>query len=413
MEIEFAEAPAWAGVDTHKDTNTLALLDGARRVMGTWQFPTGNAGYAQLAERIGDTSVPVGIEGTGSYGAGLAEHLRCLGHDVYEMVRPKKEQHRRGKSDPIDAIAAAENLAAGKGLAPKEFEGREDDVRWLMAAREQIVRHAVAMANAVKAMLVKAPDDVRQAYAGMDTPELMAALAASRSKDACRRSMRLLAKRWTRAQEEADELEAEIESLLKETRPALIGAFGVGTIAAARLVVAAGSNPERMGSEAAFSMLCGTSPIPVSSGRKDRFRLNRGGDRQANRAIHEIVRARMAREERTRSYIAKKLSEGKTKKEAIRCACRYVSREVYKLMTGPQLPLPDPRELVEHRKALGIRQKDVASALGLTLNQISCIEQGKTVEGDRLRAYDSFLASVEKLDQNGCVQSVENVNRQS
>lgn len=409
--MEFEEAPAWAGVDTHKDTNMLALLDGLGRVMGTWEFPTGKSGYAQLERMIGDSSVPVGVEGTGSYGAGLTDYLQGRGYDVREIIRPKKEQHRRGKSDPIDAIAAAKNVMAGEGLAPKEYEGEDDDVRWLLAAREQLIRHATAMVNGVKAMLVKAPDGVRQSYAGMDNPNLMAALAASRSKDACRRAMRLLAKRWIEAQKQADELEAEIEALLKQSQPALIGAFGIGTIAAARIVVAAGSNPERMGSEAAFSMLCGTAPIPVSSGRKDRFRLNRGGDRQANRAIHDIVRCRMSKEERTQDYLAKKMAEGKTKKEAIRCVCRFVSREVYKLMTGPQIPLPDPTALRERRLALGLTQTEVGSMLGTSNNRISVLELGKALDGKSLREYEALLEAIElggRPDVDG--EDVENLD---
>ena len=409
--MEFEEAPAWAGVDTHKDTNMLALLDGLGRVMGTWEFPTGGAGYAQLERAIGDNSVPVGVEGTGSYGAGLTAYLVERGYDVREVIRPKKEQHRRGKSDPIDAIAAAKNVMAGEGLAPKAFEGADDDVRWLLAAREQLVRHATAMVNSVKAMLVKAPDGIRQSYAGMDTPELMAALAASRPKDACRRAMRLLAKRWAEAQEQADELETEIEALLRDSKPALIGAFGIGTIAAARLVVAAGSNPERMGSEAAFSMLCGTAPIPVSSGRKDRFRLNRGGDRQANRAIHDIVRCRMSKEERTQRYMAKKMSEGKTKKEAIRCACRFVSREVYKLMTGPQVPLPDPADLKGRRLSLKLTQMDIGSLLGVSNNRVSVIELGKVLDGKLLREYETLLDEIENsriVESDG--ENVENTD---
>ena len=264
--MDATASPAYAGVDTHKKTNMLALLDPLCRVIGTWEFPTGEAGYAELEAAIGDASVPVGVEGTGSYGAGLTAHLKAAGYDVYEAIRPKRAQRRRGKSDPIDAIAAAKNLAAGEGLAPKELEGAAGSVRWLMAVREQLVRHMTAVVNSVKAMLVKAPDPVRREYEGMETGAMMAKLAASRPKDACRRSMKMLAKRWIDANGEASSLEEEIKSLLVEAHPALIGAEGISAITAARLVVAAGSNPERMGSVAAFSMLCGTSPIPTSSG---------------------------------------------------------------------------------------------------------------------------------------------------
>ena len=392
--MDATASPAYAGVDTHKKTNTLALLDPLCRVIGTWEFPTGEAGYAELEAAIGDASVPVGVEGTGSYGAGLTAHLKAAGYDVYEAIRPKRAQRRRGKSDPIDAIAAAKNLAAGEGLAPKELEGAAGSVRWLMAVREQLVRHMTAIVNGVKAMLVKAPDPVRREYEGMETGAMMAKLAASRPKDACRRSMKMLAKRWIDANGEASSLEEEIKSLLVEAHPALVGAEGISAITAARLVVAAGSNPERMGSEAAFSMLCGTSPIPASSGMTSgRHRLNRGGDRQANRAIHEIVRARMASDGRTRAYISRKMSEGMTKKEAIRCLCRFVAREVFKLMTGPQEHLPDGRELASRRRELGLTQAMVGDALGMAPGTVSRLERGLTVSSARLTAIDEFLAS--------------------
>ena len=192
----------------------------------------------------------------------------------------------------------------------------------------------------------------------------------------------------------ADALEEEIRGLIVEAYPALIGAEGVSAITAARLVVAAGSNPGRMKSEAAFSMLCGTSPIPASSGKTNgRHRLNRGGDRQANRAIHEIVRARMAFDGRTRAYIAKKMSGGKTKKEAIRCLCRFVAREMFRLMTGPQEPLPDGSELASRRKSLGLTQAMVADALGMAPGRLSRLERGRTVSAAGLREIDGFLRS--------------------
>lgn len=392
--MEATAVPAYAGVDTHKDTNTLALLDPLCRVIGTWEFPTGEAGYAQLEGAIGDPAVPVGVEGTGSYGAGLTAHLKAAGYDVYEMIRPKKAQRRRGKSDPIDAIAAARNLAAGEGLPVKELAGAADSVRWLMTVREQLVRHMTAMVNCAKAMLVRAPDRVRRECEGMGTEAMMARLAASRPRDACRRSMKMLAKRWIEARGEADALEEEIRGLIVEAYPALIGAEGVSAITAARLVVAAGSNPGRMKSEAAFSMLCGTSPIPASSGKTSgRHRLNRGGDRQANRAIHEIVRARMAFDGRTQDYIARKVSEGMTKKEAIRCLCRFVAREAFKLMTGPQEPLPDGRALASRRKGLGLTQAAVGDALGMAPGTVSRLERGLTVSSARLAAIDEFLSS--------------------
>lgn len=395
-EIDWLREPAYAGVDTHKDTNALALLDRLGRVVGTWEFPTGAAGYEGLERRIGDPSVPVGVEGAGSYGAGLAAHLRSRGYEVYEMVRPRREQRRRGKSDPADAIAAAENLAAGKGLAPKALEGAAGEVRWLLIAREQLVRHMTAMSNAVDSMLVAAPREVRDEYAPMGRAARMAALSGPGPGGACRRALGLLARRWEAAREEADALEAEMRALLLGAYPALLGASCIGTVTAARLVVAAGSNPGRMGGEAAFSMLCGTSPIPASSGRTGgRHRLNRGGDRQANRAIHEIARARMARDGRTRAYVAKKLAEGKSKKEAVRCLCRFIAREVYRLLTGPQEPLPDGRALAGRRRALGLRQSDVAEAVGVSAAKVSRAERCVETDSRMLRSYEALMCELE------------------
>lgn len=394
--MEGSEAvPAFAGVDTHKDTHTLALVDPLGRVIGTWEFPTGEEGYRQLERAIGDSSVPVGVEGTGSYGAGLTRHLRERGYVVREVIRPKREQRRRGKSDPIDAIAAARNVAAEVGAEPKEFEGAADDVRWLMSVREQLVRHMTAIVNGVKAMLVKAPDAVRRAYEGMGVEAMMKKLAASRPKDACRRSLKMMAERWVEANEQAESLKAEIRGLVMGSYPALIGAPGVDAITAARLIMAAGSNPGRMKSEAAFSMLCGTSPIPASSGKTNgRHRLNRGGDRQANRAIHEIARARMASDGRTRGYIARKVSEGMSKKEAARCLCRFIAREMFKRMTGPQDPLPEGSALAARRKELGMTQKALAEAVGLTAGKLRDAEQGRVVDGERLRAIEAALESI-------------------
>lgn len=399
--MEEVAVAAWAGVDTHRDTNTLALIDALGRVIGTWEFRTGREGYDELASKIGDASVPVGVEGTGSYGAGVAERLRELGYKVYEVIRPRRQQRRRGKSDPIDAVAAARNLAAGEGLAPKMREGAGGDIRWLMLAREHAVRHSTATVNAVKAMLVTAPDRVRRKYSGMPVPTLMAALAASRPSDACQKALRRLARRWIGAKKEADELELEIRDLVEKSFPALYGAFGVGAITAARLIVAAGTNPGRMGSEAAFSMLCGTSPIPASSGRTDRHRLNRGGNRQANRAIHEIALVRMGKDPRTKAYIAKKMAEGKTKREALRCVCRYIAREVYRLMTMPQTPPPNPLGLASGRKRLGMSQQTIANELGTSPEQISRIERGKVFCLQTMLEYETLLRKLAAKGENG------------
>jgi hypothetical protein len=223
----------------------------------------------------------------------------------------------------------------------------------------------------------------------------MRAIAAGRPADQAGRSLRLLATRWLDAKGQADGLEAEIAAAVAGCFPNLIGAPCVGAISAARLILAAGSNPERMRGEAAFSMLCGTSPIPACSGKTDRLRVNRGGDRQANRAIHEIARARMAHDERTRRYIAKKTSEGMSKREAVRCLCRYIAREVFKLLTRPQGTPCDQGGLAARRKALGISQAQAAQATGLTRSKVGRLERLAEYHTESLGAYHAFLSEME------------------
>lgn len=386
-----AGRPAYAGVDTHKGTNALALLDALGRVVGTWEFPTGAEGYEELERTIGDPSVPVGVEGVRSYGAGLAAHLAARGYEVFEMVRPRRQQRRRGKSDPADAVAAARNLAAGEGLPAKALAGAAEDIRWVMVVREQAVRRMTALSNCIDSLLVTADEAVRSRWGDAPGEGRIRAIARTRPRDARGRALRTLARDWVAAKAEADALEAELAGLALSCFPALVGAPGVGAVSASRLIAAAGSNPGRMGGEAAFSMLCGTSPIPASSGKTDRHRLNRGGDRQANRAIHEIARARMAGDERTREYIDRKVSEGKSRREATRCLCRYIAREVYHLMVGPQEPLPDPGELASRRREAGLTQSDVASAIGTNPKKVSRLELGRVVDSKLLRAYGDLL----------------------
>ena len=397
-----AGRPAFAGIDTHKGTNTLALVDRLGRPVGTWEFPTGAAGYARLEEAIGDASVTVGVEGVRSYGAGVAAYLASRGYEVLEVVRPRREQRRRGKSDAIDALAAAANVAAGRGLAVKEAAGDVGDIGRLMTVREHFVRRMTEASNCIDSMVVTAPEAVRSRWGGSSGEGRIREIAATRPKDALQRCLRALARDWVRAKSDADALGAEIAALVARCCPALLGAPGIGPISAARLLVAAGSNPERMGGEAAFSMLCGTSPIPASTGSTSgRHRLNRGGNRQANRAIHEIARARMAHDPRTRDYIARKMAEGKTKREAVRCLCRFIAREVYRLITGPQEPLPDMGALAGRRRELGIPQAEVAAAIGATVAKVGRMERGAVFDGALMRAYSSYLDAVEEATEKG------------
>ena len=390
-------APAFAGVDTHKETNMLGLKDGLGRAIGTWEFPADPKGYAALADAIGDASVVVGVEGTRSYGAGLAAYLSGRGFEVREVVRPRRDQRRRGKSDAIDSLAACDSVAAGRSLPAKELGGCAAALRPLMVAREQAVSYMTRLACCIDSLLVTAPSEIRERWRGLSGPALMRAVAASRTADAHGRALKLLARQWAGAEELSGELEREVASLVSREYPSLVGAPCVGAVTAARIVLAAGSNPERMRGEAAFSMLCGTSPIPASSGKSSgRHRLNRGGDRQANRAIHEIARARMAHDPRTRAYIEKKISEGKSKREAVRCLCRYIAREVYRLLTGPQEAPCDQSLLARRCRAAGLTQGQAAEGSGLTRSKVGRLERMQEFDTASLARYSSFLEHTEK-----------------
>ena len=224
----------------------------------------------------------------------------------------------------------------------------------------------------------------------------MRGLAATRPGDVPGRVLRDLARGWLEASSRADAYEGEMAAILRAEFPSLLGAPGVGAVIAARIVVAAGSNPGRLGSEAAFSMLCGTSPIPASSGNTSgRHRLNRGGDRQANRAIHEIARARMAHDPRTRAYIARKMSGGKSKREAVRCLCRYIAREVYRLLTGPQEAPCDQEDLAARRHAAGATQAQVARAAGVTRSKVGRLKRLDEYDTESLAKIDACLREME------------------
>lgn len=386
----------YAGVDTHKDFHVLALLDQNLKVVGTWEFDASEEGYVALADRIGSLSVPVGIEGCGCYGAALAAHLKAMGFEVTEMIRPKRSQRRCGKSDSIDAIAAARNLAAGDGVPAKDEDGSVRELRSLMAVRERLVHHAVELYNCLEGILIRDITGMRE--------RLMPLTGAARMQEATRackaagdrEAILILAKEWIRATNEAEQLKDSIAAIVERLHPALLGAPGVGALSAARLVLAVGSNPKGVHSEAAFSMMCATSPIPASSGKTCRHRLNRGGNRQANRAIHDILISRMSHDERTRNYISKRISEGKTKREAMRCLKRYIAREIYGLLTHASEGHPNPDELKARRLKCGLTQKRIAESMEVAPRMVSAAENRVTYETTFLLAYERALDEFEK-----------------
>src|SRR5215217_5222936 len=342
--MDLKETLVILGVDTHADEHVVVALDDFGRRLGHKTVPSTEAGYAALvawAEELG-TLLRAGVEGSGSFGVGLVRFLRARGVEVLEVNRPNRQHRRRfGKHDTADAEAAARALQADTATGePKSADGPAEMVRALHVARRSALKARTQAANQLHALLVTSPEELRAELCDLSTAKLVAARfrPGSLSKDlraATKLAMRSVARRHRRLSEEIAELEEQIAQLVSEAVPALVALPGVGTDTAASLLVAVGDNPERLKSEASFALLCGVAPVPASSGKTVRHRLNRGGNRDANRALHMLALGRMSWDERTREYVARRTAEGKSKREILRCLKRYVAREVYRILTAP------------------------------------------------------------------------------
>jgi transposase len=327
------------GVDTHLEVHVAHAKDQLGRRLAAVSIPTTPAGYRRLlawAGGLGEVEA-FGVEGTGSYGAGLARFLRDHGQVVVEVNRPDRQaRRRRGKSDPLDAEAAARTVQAGEAtVVPKASDGVVEMLRCLRVARESAVKARTQAGNAIRALLVTAPAELREQLRGLPTAKLVRTAAAfpvgkpATPTAATMLALRLLAVRHQALAAEISALDGQLERLTAKAAPRLRARFGVGAESAAALLVAAGDNPDRLHSEAAFAMLCGSAPVEASSGKTVRHRLNRGGDRQANAALHRVVIVRLRWHQPTRDYMTRRLAEAKTKREIIRCLKRYVAREVF------------------------------------------------------------------------------------
>ena len=275
----------------------------------------------------------VGIEGTGSYGAGLARHIAAAGIRVVEVDRSdRQDRRRRGKSDPLDAVSAARAAQSGRAAgAPKGRDGQVEAIRALMVAKRTARSERIQTINQARSLIVTGPDD------------LVAELASLRPRPGSMiryhtlLSLRELGRRAEFLDGQLQRLDALIVPLVTARAPGLLALYGVGPDTAALLLVAAGDHPERLRSEAAWAHLCAAAPIPASSGKTIRHRLNPGGDRQANHALWRIVFTRMGSHPATRAYVERRSKEGLSKTEIIRCLKRYVAREVYPhLRPGPR-----------------------------------------------------------------------------
>jgi len=328
------------GVDTHLEINVAAVLDRIGGLLGTESFPTTPEGNGQLLGWMAGFGrvVQVGVEGTSSYGAPLARFLAEAGVEVLEVSRPNRQERRRqGKSDVIDAVEAARSAQGQRQLgAAKSKDGNVEAIRALMVARRSARDTKIKTLNQIRHLGFTAPEEIRQSLQGVSRRLIAKRAAAMRPNPtgdpvvfATKTALRALGRRVLELDDERKELDRLLDRFLADTAPGLLGIYGVGKHSAASLLVAAGDNPDRLKSEAAWARLCGVSPLEASSGKITRHRLNPGGNRQANAALWHIVITRMSADPRTRAYVERRAKEGRTAKEIIRILKRYVAREVY------------------------------------------------------------------------------------
>jgi transposase len=351
------------GVDAHADTHEVAALDERGALLGGGQFATTFAGYAALLAWLrgfGRVEV-VAVESTGSYAAGLTRYLREHGVGVVEVNQPHAHtRRRRGKSDPVDAEMAARLWLAGKATTvPKQTDGIVESIRLLRVARASAVKARSATMIQLSELMITTPQELREYLSRRKTIRGKAALCrrlrpnpgeVDRPTQAAKLALRSLGRRIEALDAEIADFDAQLQQLVRTAAPRTTQLLGISTGHAGQLLVTAGQNIERLRGDGAFAALCGASPIPASSGRTTRHRLNYGGDREANRALHMIAVCRLRYCDRTRAYAQRRTAEGKTKREIIRCLKRYIAREAYHALRADladlQTATPPPRHAV-------------------------------------------------------------------
>lgn len=393
--------PIVAGADTHADTIHVAAITMTGALVADREFAATPAGYAAALAFL--TSLGrverIGVEGTASYGAGFTRALTAAGIEVAEVTRAVKSTRRlKGKSDPLDAYSAARTALAGDGLVlPKD--DATAGLRALHIARRSAVKHRTAVINQIKALLVSAPDAVRNKYRGLTTLKMVEAIARCRPEvltdpvaQAMLTAAKMLAQRVQFLETQATTLDAQIDALVTAANPGLRAAYGVGSDTAAQLLITAGLNPHRLHSEAAFAALCGAAPVPASSGKTNRHRLSRGGDRAANNALHRVALVRMSNHQPTKDYVQRQLTKGHTKMEILRKLKRAIAREIFKLLTR-QIVVPEYADLRPTRQAKNITVTAAANHFGVWPTVISRIERGLQRHDTLADQYRTWLAA--------------------
>jgi transposase len=333
------------GVDTHKHRHVAVALSQLGELLGEIAVAASAAGYRELVSWLAglDGEVMVGIEGAGSYGAGLCRHLQAVGISVVEVERPRRRDRRQGKSDRVDALLAAKRVLAGDGVSTPRADGNRAALSVLLVAYRSCVEERTRLLNQLQGLHVTAPTPLRERIGHGNGARLADRLVRMRDRPGASPQqetmlivLRDLAKRARRLEEQAGRYRDDIARLVRELNPALLDEPGVGPISAAKLLVC---DPARFKSEAAFARCNGTAPQPASSGQTIRHRLSRSGDRQANNAIHTIAMSRSINHAESRAYLERRISQGKTHREAMRSLKRHVSRRLYRqLIDTPLTP---------------------------------------------------------------------------
>ena len=333
------------GVDTHKDLHVAAVVDEVDRVLASQSFATTRHGYKQMLAwmRTFGQLRRVGVECTGTYGSGLLRYMQTAGVEVLEVTTPdKSDRRKRGKDDDLDAQNAAHAAFAGRRtVTPKSRDGMTESLRVLKVCRKTAVAARRVALQLIHNTIVCAPDELRDVLRTMTRMQRIRTLAAWRPDlsdyrnlaSAYRIALKSLGRRYLELHDEIADLDVMIGAIVDELAPALVARNSIGHESAAQLLLTAGDNSERVHSEASFAALCGVNPVPASSGKVTRHRLNRGGDRAANSALHIIAIGRLRTDPRTKAYVQKRIAEGHSKLEAIRCLKRYIAREVFTLIS--------------------------------------------------------------------------------
>jgi len=342
MKTKTEQLEVILGVDTHLDVHVAAILSLSGKRLGTRSFSASSTGYLELlrwSSSFGQL-LRAGLEGTGTYGRGLCRLLRENSVTVFEVNRPDRAKRRlKGKSDPIDAENAARSVLSGVSTAiPKEHSGACGAMRMVSVARRSAVKAKTQTINQIRALLVSSPQEVREKLLKVKALDCINACSNVRCLGdtvvlkTLAQTLKLLAKRWRAFATELRLLDKQLDNLTGQYARQVTSQFGVGPQTAATLLTVAGDNPERLKNEAALAALCGVNPLPASSGKTVRHRLNRGGNRAANNALWTIAMVRMRSDPRTREYVARRTAEGLTSKEIQRCLKRYIVRELFPLI---------------------------------------------------------------------------------